>query len=1051
MKNLLKLLLSLVLFFSVLILTPLKKTSAYSAKFSGYWVGNVQNDGAVADSVKVESYQEGIELLRTRTSTEYSVASLFYNSELVTSRYATLDFSAVPNVSTNSYMYVILEDGSTVRNRKEYANGYYYSGGVCLYADSGYDALSSGPDFYVGTYIGGLHSRIYRVMDDYHQYDIIPISLQQPMEYFVKNNKGSIVHYYQAAITKSSANKYGQTSVTLGKAPDFFETGVKYYSADQHYFYTSYTAMVDDLNDRTHEHAVNQTPWANYYQFLPFHTSTSYSAAEMDQYFKELGFNGFAYQLKNGYAVSDESVLYGSGTYFMQTQQIYGINPIILYSISVNETGWGQSWFAVNRRNLFGINAYDSDPGAASTYSSVMESIFSAADLLTSSYLVATGSGYYNGAFLGNKDGGANVSYASDPLWGEKAASYYYQFDLAMGSRDYNTYTLALSNKTFIKLYDKPNGKYIYNSNGTGSRYVRYSAYAVLGEEGDYYKVIRDASLADAPDWTDSGNTTKFDLENTYAYVLKSDVTIVNNPAEMYVSPKNSVFINKLRIKDEKKTVQVTAKTQVYTDAYLENPVNVTVAKDAVIYSDETGYTQNGNYAYKIVYNTAKGLCGWIKASDAKDVDGIYAVRAGTINSVVEAPVYAKADTSSTKINVVTYYREGVAVLERSGEWLKITTNATNNKTGWVKAAYFEDPITHKASGAATDNSDLHDDNTQVNPDPDPGSDPSDVDSYFTNLTQKSENMFYLDSISYNSAKNGIVMKGMLAIEGMDNAPSDPIVFHMLLENERSGEKRLLTMTRWDDVSEHPFDTSTVPSIKYDFNGAWFNAELDFAGVPDGNYRMTVVSDNGTYYTTVLLNNSFSLRIAQRFVNSEGTGLELRSDTMLKTIPLELIVRHNGLLSADEKPTLANSFIDYTNLQLNSDNLILKGTAFALGAEYSANVQRQLVFENLDTFERFTYDIGYLEKGDYEITLRVPDGKAKNAAWFSCTQSLAELPKGTYALYIVTTSTDGIKDYGELSDPFYRRIDSSTSNKQDITYSLSLDTYHRARILLTVE
>ena len=30
---------------------------------------------------------------------------------------------------------------------------------------------------------------------------------------------------------------------------------------------------------------------------------------------------------------------------------------------------------------------------------------------------------YYHGGFLGNKDSGINVSYASDPYWGEKIAA----------------------------------------------------------------------------------------------------------------------------------------------------------------------------------------------------------------------------------------------------------------------------------------------------------------------------------------------------------------------------------------------------------------------------------------------------------------------------------------------------------------------------------------------------------------------------------------------------------------------------------------------------
>ena len=37
--------------------------------------------------------------------------------------------------------------------------------------------------------------------------------------------------------------------------------------------------------------------------------------------------------------------------------------------------------------------------------------------------------GRYYGSHLGDKESGINVKYASDPYWGEKAASFYYRLD----------------------------------------------------------------------------------------------------------------------------------------------------------------------------------------------------------------------------------------------------------------------------------------------------------------------------------------------------------------------------------------------------------------------------------------------------------------------------------------------------------------------------------------------------------------------------------------------------------------------------------------------
>ena len=50
-----------------------------------------------------------------------------------------------------------------------------------------------------------------------------------------------------------------------------------------------------------------------------------------------------------------------------------------------------------------------------------------------------------------------NVSYASDPYWGEKAAQYYMRLDEALGKKDYNSYALGIkSTATSVPIYAMP-------------------------------------------------------------------------------------------------------------------------------------------------------------------------------------------------------------------------------------------------------------------------------------------------------------------------------------------------------------------------------------------------------------------------------------------------------------------------------------------------------------------------------------------------------------------------------------------------------------------
>lgn len=71
---------------------------------------------------------------------------------------------------------------------------------------------------------------------------------------------------------------------------------------------------------------------------------------------------------------------------------------------------------------MFGVNATDSAPGEdATVYKSLTDSIQQTGRFIAKDYLDRDGR-YYRGAYLGNKQKGMNVFYASDPFWSEKIA-----------------------------------------------------------------------------------------------------------------------------------------------------------------------------------------------------------------------------------------------------------------------------------------------------------------------------------------------------------------------------------------------------------------------------------------------------------------------------------------------------------------------------------------------------------------------------------------------------------------------------------------------------
>ncbi|MBQ6817530.1 MAG: glucosaminidase domain-containing protein [Bacilli bacterium] len=1027
-KKILVFLLSSLLFLTVLPPVSNIEISAYKAQSSGYWVGMVNSSTNVTFVDTVGSYADGIALMNKQESTEKSVASLFKGGTIIASRYATLDFTTTGSSAVNSYMYAEFSNG-TYDSSADYFNGYYTAEGPYITTGS--------TETKAVTVISGLRSRVNRTRKETTQYEIVPISVSKPLNYYVANSSGDLYHYF--------AYFSSQSSLRIGKAPEFMTPDVKYYSYDGHYFYTSYLDLIDDLNTKTTTKAINpDLPWYNYYQFLPFHSTTNYTASDIDNYIRLKGYNTFAYTFydksyngQSKYPLSNESLLYSSGSYFMQMQQIYGVNPIMLLSISANESAWGRSYISIVKNNLFGMAAYDSSTSSARAYDSVLDSVLDVARVLTGSYFnAASDTNYYHGNFLGNKEGGVNVKYASDAYWGEKAASYYYSIDKTLGLKDYNTYVIGITNKESTKAYktaSTDNLAYYYN--GTG-RKLKNNTVLIIGEEGDFYKVMSDYSLAKSNNWTNSGFTTEYDFENNYVYVLKTDLTVINQ--KEYVTPKNNEEINKIRIEylNEFITLQTKNDATIYYDAYLQTKSDITIKNEVYLVANERSYTSSEDYSYKIIYND-KGSVGWISAKDVKEMTGSYAIKYNKTHDAIGSTVYESTSTSSKNLGAIKYNNQFIYVIESKkvdgATWYYTCLNPATNTFGWTLASGYNAPIKHTA--------------VTVDPNPDKPEHPDIAEKHYVEA-----GMYYLDAIKLNEEKNAITIRGLLSIGNMDNTFDTDISYKLVLKNQQDGTILEIPMDRWTNTSEHPFDATSIPGYKNNFSGAWFTQTFNFKDIPNGDYSLSIEAHSPTAYTAKILSNDNSIAIDQRFVNENNSGIELRTNFLLRTLPLELFVRHNGLIASAAKPSLDNAFIEYTKINLNEASLNIRGTAFNINGSYAEaeEVKREIIFENTLTFERYTFDANSIIDGDGQVVLRIDDGKDKTRAWFDTTVDLSTLSKGTYAIYIHTISGNGIDDYGELSDSFIRPLEAqSTSN--GIMYSIKLNKDKRYRLELVIE
>lgn len=321
------------------------------------------------------------------------------------------------------------------------------------------------------------------------------------------------------------------------------------------------------------------------------------------------------------------------------------------------------------------------------------------------------------------------------------------------------------------------------------------------------------------------------------------------------------------------------------------------------------------------------------------------------------------------------------------------------------------------------------------------------MDENVKKIYVQKDGLFGLHNLSVNEDKT-VNITGYLAIREMDNKKDVNITYDLILQNEDNGSIYEKNITRLIDESLFPY---SIPSVdNYTNEYSWFNGNVDLSDVPEGNYSLYVRARSGVYEAKEVLSNMLSVNIASKFTDSNNRGYQFRTNHYLKTVPIELFIRDKGLISGENAPTSDNMFNQYQDIELKDGKLNISGSSFNVGGNYSkdTNVERKIVFENIKTFERFEFDLGYIDDGEYPITLVVPDNLDKTRAWFRNSVDLSTLEKGTYAIYIHTKSN--VNDAGELNDVFLREITSTTTIGEK-KYSISVNKDKRFRLELEVK
>lgn len=268
----------------------------------------------------------------------------------------------------------------------------------------------------------------------HEEVSLVPLQLIEGRNSYSVNTKGELVHTIYNPITKS------YVSYSMGFAPGFLSQGNKYYSWDGGQFMNTTGNVVGTAYQ--------------YFNYLPARTETVYTADELNRYIDNVLAEKQALYTANPttYAKYKDattiSKIKGLGDYLKVAEGKHNINALLILGMAMHESDYGMSKYALERNNLFGIKAYDSNTDAAETFASPNDAIDALADRYLNKNYINPAGAHANGAATGNKAHGFNVKYASDPYWGQKIAGHMHRVDMFLGKKDRGTSAYTIGQTT---------------------------------------------------------------------------------------------------------------------------------------------------------------------------------------------------------------------------------------------------------------------------------------------------------------------------------------------------------------------------------------------------------------------------------------------------------------------------------------------------------------------------------------------------------------------------------------------------------------------------
>ncbi|MCQ4954120.1 glucosaminidase domain-containing protein [Holdemania filiformis] len=801
------------------------------------------------------------------------------------------------------------------------------------------------------------------------------------------NYKELIYHCWSYWAKSDTPQDYSQT---IGPAESWMNVGAVYYTNDMHALYT----------DRYFQNPVmvegSPAKYYNYYEFLPLRSRTKFNGDQLNGFLNSRGYNEVAYDYDH--LQSNQSKMVNSGWFFVNAQETYGVNALLAFCMGLLESGWGRSSIAINKNNLFGWNAVDSNPsGSADKYDNIESAVTQHMAVNLRGYLDINDARFF-GSHLGNKGSGFNVKYASDPYWGLKIAALAYQVDKYVSGNngsltDYGTYSLGVINQydAAVKRYADANSQTLYTT--------RYGA----TYQNDFTVILQ----------SESNGWTGFPTTNG----VRSDGALVphkGNGYEAYnwqnsVGYLQSSKISKLSagIFDNSQIGKVPTGDvvqKVAAVAWKDNliAVNGQAYRPGIYVTDSNKVTQK-----LVVYNQYYDTKEFELTSTVSEKEQVsFKTEALDFTTLAEGSYFFEICTEYSELSDYnnSFY---IGALETLPETKKV-----GNKTFSFSVKDNVLFMSVKLSGSEE------------------GGDSG--DHLKSTVRQALSKFEYAD-------EHTLLIEGTAFINGYDFKEDSEVSHQLLLTNLETNE--VTTIEAVTSLAPNPinlYDGFTYSKIN-------FSASVNLAALTPGSYSVKIQIRNGDVKMYANLTSFDS-----NFLPEMKTLGEYRVQIVqnqLYNYRYEINIEKSDLdYSLINKPTKRNSAFDYTKLSLEGGRLNLNGMAWIYNAQFKAETQASqaliAVDENGVSYpleaQNQACSVDYAEMLGSKFSM-------KNAC-FTSAADLSQLPEGDYRLYL-DISAEGYRDIYEMTDIYSRAIETVTVD--DRSYALFISPV-RYRMVLSI-